>query len=58
MTPPPAGGGVTSQPGARDAEVARLTAAGATILEQYIRQYPTQWYLFRDFDQPAPAAIS
>lgn len=40
-----------------DPEVERLTAAGAAVLEQSIRRYPTQWYLFRDFDHPGPWVI-
>ena len=38
-------------------EIRRLTQAGTAVLEQYIRQYPTQWYLFQDFDRPGPAVI-
>ena len=38
-------------------DVAQVTQAGLTVLERYIRQYPSQWYLFRDFDNPGPWVI-
>lgn len=38
-------------------EIERLTTVALGVLEQYIRRYPTQWYLFRDFDDPGPWVI-
>lgn len=38
-------------------DVARLTADALAVLERYIRRYPDQWYLFRDFEHPGPGAI-
>lgn len=40
---------------ARDIET--LTRAGLKVLETYIRRFPTQWYLFRDFDNLGPWVI-
>jgi len=55
---PKVGDGVTLQRTADEArEVARLTQAGLAVIEQYVRRYPTQWYLFRDFDRPGPWVI-
>lgn len=39
------------------AEVDRLMRVSLAVLEQYIRRYPTQWYLFRDFEHPGPWVI-
>lgn len=39
------------------AEVDRLMRASLVVLEEYIRRYPTQWYLFRDFENPGPWVI-
>lgn len=38
-------------------DVARLTADALVVLERYIRRYPMQWYLFRDFEHPGPGVI-
>lgn len=39
------------------ADVARLMTAVLPVLETYIRRYPDQWYLFRDFWNPGPWVI-
>jgi len=39
------------------ADVARLMTQVLAVLETYIRRYPDQWYLFRDFWNPGPAVI-
>lgn len=38
-------------------EIERMTREALGVLERYIRQYPTQWYLFRDFENPGPWVI-
>ncbi|MBI4226805.1 MAG: lysophospholipid acyltransferase family protein [Candidatus Omnitrophica bacterium] len=45
-------------PGADEGrEVPRLTAAILAVVESYVRRYPDQWYLFRDFWDPGPWVI-
>lgn len=39
------------------ADTARLMTAALAVLERYIRRYPDQWYLFRDFWNPGPWVI-
>ena len=41
---------------ARDAEIARLTQYIYTALEEVVRAYPSQWYMFRPF-WPAQTAL-
>ncbi len=49
---------IVPQAGADEAiEVDRVMRASLAVLERYIRQYPTQWYLFRDFENPGPWVI-
>ena len=38
-------------------EVQRMMRASLDVLERYIRQYPSQWYLFRDFWDTGPWVI-
>ena len=53
MEPP-----IIPEPGRDEAaEVERLTKVCITVLERYIRRYPSQWYLFRDFWRPGPWVI-
>ena len=40
------------------ADVARLMTTVLPVLERYIRRYPDQWYLFRDFWNPGPWVIA
>jgi KDO2-lipid IV(A) lauroyltransferase len=34
-----------------------VTQAYVDLLARYIRQYPTQWYMFQEFWRPAPAVV-
>ena len=38
-------------------DVKRITQQALQVLERYIRRYPSQWYLFRDFWEAGPWAI-
>lgn len=38
-------------------DVPRMMRASLNVLEHYIRQYPSQWYLFRDFWDTSPWVI-
>lgn len=37
--------------------VRRMMQECLNVMARYIRQYPTQWYLFQEFWRPAPGAI-
>lgn len=43
--------------GDETADVARVMTHALAVLESYIRRYPDQWYLFRDFWNPGPWVI-
>ena len=41
----------------REEAVRRISQACLDVMARYIRQYPTQWYLFHEFWTPGPAVI-
>ena len=41
----------------RDEAIHRMTQACLDVMAQYIRRYPTQWYLFQEYWKPAPSMI-
>jgi len=42
--------------GARERDVQQLSQQFVSVIERYIRQFPSQWFLFRPFDVPETAA--
>ncbi|MBI4313571.1 MAG: lysophospholipid acyltransferase family protein [Candidatus Omnitrophica bacterium] len=43
--------------GDEERDIESMTRTILSVLEQYVRRYPTQWYLFRDFTDPTPAVV-
>ncbi len=41
----------------RDEAVVQITRDCLDVMARYIRQYPTQWYVFQEFWRPVPAVI-
>lgn len=41
----------------RDEAMLQITRDGLNVMARYIRQYPTQWYVFQEFWGPVPAVI-
>lgn len=41
----------------REEAIRAATQAGLDVMARYIRQYPTQWYMFQEFWKPGPAVI-
>lgn len=39
----------------REEAIQKTTQACLVVMERYIRQYPTQWYMFQEFWKPVPA---